>query len=532
MDYFFVLSGYLITTLLLVEYTRTEGQTGEGWSPSVASGSAESGDSCRRCSSCSPGRSWSPACSVAGRSGRPSEAMASPRSSTTPTGTSSGAPPPTGPRSSIRRCATPGRWRSRSSSTWSGRSLFLGLARVHQARPPEVLSRIMGGLLLLSAWWMRQKALGSSTCPAAYFGTDTRAQGLIAGVMLAFFLWQDRFDDEKWVRRANWIGTGLVRRAHRHDVPVRRAGPGGLHELRLPARGGASAPCSSSPAPGPPSGPLEWIFGNRGVDPLRDISYPFYLWHWPVIVFVEPCRPKAGTRRSWKLLAMLLTLVLTELTYWYVEKPDPHAAVRLPRPSLVLSGAASPPRCGPAARHQRVDPRRAQATDGGHRDRDLRRAPVGHPGPRRRRFAGLARRRRSAQGPGQYKVKAMFQAHCDIIGTASSSARTVEIADPNCPTWPQRWAGRGQARDPDAVVMLTGLRQLFDLDIDGTGWSSARRSGRALPGRSVEGALSILAESRATSRCSCSTSPAIAGRTGHRGRGARRPAAEDREPRA
>ena len=84
--------------------------------------------------------------------------------------------------------------------------LFLVLMRFTKFSRLKMLA-IMGGLLLLSAWWMRQKALGGVDLSRAYYGTDTRGQALIGGVMLAFFLWHDRYDGGKWVRRGSIIGT-------------------------------------------------------------------------------------------------------------------------------------------------------------------------------------------------------------------------------------------------------------------------------------------------------------------------------------
>ena len=69
-------------------------------------------------------------------------------------------------------------------------------------------------LLLLSAWWMRQRRSAYVDLSRAYFGTDTRGQGLIAGSCWPCFLWQDRCDDGKWAGRGSWMALvalgGLV----------------------------------------------------------------------------------------------------------------------------------------------------------------------------------------------------------------------------------------------------------------------------------------------------------------------------------
>ena len=184
MDYFFVLSGYLITTLLMVEYTRTQGQTGEG--------------------SVSLRRFWIR---------RIRRLMPSLLLVLTATFVVAGL---LGGREEWPDLRSDGfaalfyyaNWQFIWSAasywasfvdpplrhTWSlaieeqfyliWPIVFLGLARVTKLDRRKFIG-IMAVLLLLSAWWMRQKSLGSVDLSRAYFGTDTRAQGLIAGVMLA-----------------------------------------------------------------------------------------------------------------------------------------------------------------------------------------------------------------------------------------------------------------------------------------------------------------------------------------------------------
>lgn len=50
------------------------------------------------------------------------------------------------------------------------------------------------------------------------------------------------------------------------------------------------------------------------------ISYPLYLWHWPLFSFLEIVGPP-GPVHGYKLLAVLLSFLLATATYIFVEKP-------------------------------------------------------------------------------------------------------------------------------------------------------------------------------------------------------------------
>ncbi|MFC5440851.1 acyltransferase family protein [Rhodanobacter ginsenosidimutans] len=72
------------------------------------------------------------------------------------------------------------------------------------------------------------------------------------------------------------------------------------------------------------AGSQSWICRNvlslRGMVLVGLISYPLYLWHWPLLVFSrihESGQPSVGIR----LFAVLSSAVLAWLTYRFVEKP-------------------------------------------------------------------------------------------------------------------------------------------------------------------------------------------------------------------
>jgi peptidoglycan/LPS O-acetylase OafA/YrhL len=72
------------------------------------------------------------------------------------------------------------------------------------------------------------------------------------------------------------------------------------------------------------SGPHAWInnklLATRGLVAIGLISYPLYLWHWPLLSFIRIVNGTAPSAAA-AALAMLLSFALAWLTYLLVEKP-------------------------------------------------------------------------------------------------------------------------------------------------------------------------------------------------------------------
>lgn len=62
------------------------------------------------------------------------------------------------------------------------------------------------------------------------------------------------------------------------------------------------------------------ILGNKFLVKIGLISYPLYLWHWPLLAFIRvisPTHPGKGIR----IAAVALSFVLSYLTYKFIEQP-------------------------------------------------------------------------------------------------------------------------------------------------------------------------------------------------------------------
>src|SRR4051812_18336849 len=63
------------------------------------------------------------------------------------------------------------------------------------------------------------------------------------------------------------------------------------------------------------------VLGNRTVVNVGLISYPLYLWHWPLLVFLQLWRAGVPPTNLQRVLVLALSFALAALTYRFVEKP-------------------------------------------------------------------------------------------------------------------------------------------------------------------------------------------------------------------
>jgi len=160
-----------------------------------------------------------------------------------------------------------------------------------------------------------------------YYGTDTHLMGLMVGAALAF-AWASP-------KRA-WLASPTWRRRRRPAVALALVVLGALastltEETPLTFRGGitlaslATAVLIAGLLP-VGSAPSRWrrLMGAPALGWVGRRSYGIYLWHWPVIVIVgQDVRTAPGSldhllSRGW---CVLVTLALADLSYRFVEAP-------------------------------------------------------------------------------------------------------------------------------------------------------------------------------------------------------------------
>jgi peptidoglycan/LPS O-acetylase OafA/YrhL len=78
------------------------------------------------------------------------------------------------------------------------------------------------------------------------------------------------------------------------------------------------------------------LLSNRALLHVGRVSYSLYLWHWPVLVIAAAIVPLSAALRS---VCVAAALVLAELSYRYVEHPVRVNAALVRKPRLALSMA-------------------------------------------------------------------------------------------------------------------------------------------------------------------------------------------------
>ncbi|HVY77074.1 MAG TPA: acyltransferase family protein [Solirubrobacterales bacterium] len=207
-----------------------------------------------------------------------------------------------------------------------------------------LLGVLAGALASLALTWI---LFDPSDASRVYYGTDTHAAGLLIGVALAL-VWSPwrlrRTTPGRWCGPAlDAIGAvGLAYlalsflRVHDYDLALFH---GGYLWLALASAAVIAVAAHPTARLGPllAQPPLVWL-GLR--------SYSFYLWHWPVLALTRPGLDVSLPRGALIPLQLLAVLALADLSYRFVELPFrgkrklfslPDGWLRVGRPVLAFS---------------------------------------------------------------------------------------------------------------------------------------------------------------------------------------------------
>lgn len=197
--------------------------------------------------------------------------------------------------------------------------LLMGLLALSRwwKHAPVLATALLG---LASAAWMAWTAdphnpsstLALETLNRAYLGTDTRAFGLLAGALLALVLARKPRQGGRAADGAALLGlAGLLVLCATLDSLDARLYRGGF----LLVDGLTVLVILSLALPGPKG--MKRALGLEILEAVGRRSYSLYLWHWPVFRLVAPGLSGPG----WTLLRWALAFALAEASYRFVEAP-------------------------------------------------------------------------------------------------------------------------------------------------------------------------------------------------------------------
>jgi peptidoglycan/LPS O-acetylase OafA/YrhL len=196
--------------------------------------------------------------------------------------------------------------------------LLLVLLRLGALRRRWVVLAGAAALIALSAWAMAH-AFDPEAPSRAYYGSDGRAQQLLVGVLLAVAM----FGVARASRpRPVWGVLSLV-----GFVALLVSFNRYSDQASFYYRGGAllvalfTALLIAGLERGP-SSPIARLLSLGPVAWLGRISYGVYLWHWPVLVWLHVSPDASATERRLVTVARIaLTLLVSSVSFYLVERP-------------------------------------------------------------------------------------------------------------------------------------------------------------------------------------------------------------------
>lgn len=187
-----------------------------------------------------------------------------------------------------------------------------------------------------ASWALTMALAGPGIDPSrVYYGTDTRAHQLLLGALLAIVRHPAGVAlTPRWRRPAAVGGAGALLWMLWLATTVNdRSGwlfDGGLGLVAI-------ASCAAILAAVQPSGRLVQVLSLRPLRAIGMVSYGLYLWHYPVFVVLSASR--TGLTGTTLLLARLAaTTAVALVSYRLIERPIRDQTVQVRRPAGALAG--------------------------------------------------------------------------------------------------------------------------------------------------------------------------------------------------
>jgi peptidoglycan/LPS O-acetylase OafA/YrhL/lysophospholipase L1-like esterase len=327
-----------------------------------------------------------------------------------------------------------------------------------------------------------------------YFGTDTRAQQLLVGAGLAWLSSRHRLPTAARLGRSGSVAVIVALAVFILIAATTSDESAWLYHGGFVA---VSLLCAVIVwAVAGTDGPLTWL-GARPLVWIGTRSYAIYLWHWPVIVFVGAPMGLELSRVPLAALQVALSLVLAELSFRLVERPIRGSTLR---PAVLLGGwTAVSAATALVAVLVLVTPegRSLDAVEVVRPSITIASPTTSTPSPATEAAAGgsvptpsvdstvpaepstvlllgdstavaLAERRTLDPGP-EWNIQTFARLGCSISGgnPLDVGSDIGIIQGEECSWWRTEWADAHEQVEPDVSVVMVGAWEVLDHLIDG-----------------------------------------------------------------
>jgi peptidoglycan/LPS O-acetylase OafA/YrhL len=188
------------------------------------------------------------------------------------------------------------------------------------------IAAITVGSLVACIW------LTADDATTAFYLLPTRAWEFGVGGLLSLGLWQQRLSRRAGVW-AGWVGLALVMTSF-VVITKESAFPGWL--AILPAIGTCGMLLAGAVTPG---AGVSALLSAMPLQRLGALSYSWYLWHWPFLVFAIVLVPELSA--AGKVAAVLLALIAAGASFRLVENPLRYHPALVHRPVASLAVGAA-----------------------------------------------------------------------------------------------------------------------------------------------------------------------------------------------
>ncbi|MCL4435073.1 MAG: acyltransferase [Actinobacteria bacterium] len=225
---------------------------------------------------------------------------------------------------------------------------FVVLAVMRFARSPKRLMVVSAVMACASALEMGLLYRSPVDTSRVYFGTDTHSSGLLLGAALASGIvwWRNdrslQSHDFHLRRPATtfWVVVGITGFAVSGIMWWLMLGTtsfpyqGGIFLAGLAVAGVIGSVVLV------PRGPLYRLLSLRPLRYLGKISYGMYLWHWPLIIFLDHARTGL---LGWNLVGVRVgsTVAMATLSFYLLERPIRQGTLFRSRRAMVLTPLAT-----------------------------------------------------------------------------------------------------------------------------------------------------------------------------------------------